>query len=247
MSIAIDIRHVCFSYDDFQLADITTRLRAGEQKALVGLNGSGKTTLFKLILGLLRPVSGEIEVFGKPVRPDTLWQIRQEVGFMFQNPDDQLFAPTVWDDVSFGPKNMGLSPEEVRERVSWSLDAVGLSELAQRPIGQMSFGQAKRAALAGVLAMRPRVLLLDEPFAGIDFPMIEAVIDIVNALRKEGVAVFYTTHDRFFLEHWADSMTVLGQGQVVYDGPPAEGLEDPDVVAQIGDWERLARRLDHRP
>ncbi|MFW9794959.1 MAG: energy-coupling factor ABC transporter ATP-binding protein, partial [Candidatus Thorarchaeota archaeon] len=133
MTCAIDINHVFFRYPDFKMEDITLQVHVGELKALVGLNGSGKTTLFKLILGLLEPESGEIFVFDRKITKDNLWEMRQNVGFLFQNPDDQLFAPTVWEDVAFGPRNLGLSEEEVAERVEWALDRVGMSKFVNRP------------------------------------------------------------------------------------------------------------------
>ncbi|MBE0526831.1 MAG: ABC transporter ATP-binding protein, partial [Candidatus Thorarchaeota archaeon] len=168
MTCAIDINHVFFRYNEFRMEDINLNLHVGEQKAIVGLNGSGKTTLFKLLLGLLKPDSGDIFVFDRKVTRDNLWEVRQNIGFLFQNPDDQLFAPTVWEDVAFGPRNLGLSEEEVSERVEWALDRVGMSKFIGRPVNQMSHGQAKRVALAGVIAMRPAILVLDEPFTGLD-------------------------------------------------------------------------------
>ncbi len=245
MTCAIDIIDLNFRYDSFALRDITTQLHIGEQKAVVGLNGSGKTTLFKLIVGLLRPLSGEVYVLDRRVTPEDLWEIRQQVGFLFQNPEDQLFAPTVWEDVAFGPQNMGLSNEEVEDRVVEALSTVDLLDLADRPVNQLSHGQAKRVALAGVIAMRPKVLLLDEPFAGLDFPMVEAVVDTIERLRRRGVSVLYTTHSRFFLENWADSVLVLESGRVVYDGPADEALREPRVLGQVGDWGRLRESI-HR-
>ena len=218
-------------------------LHIGEQKAMVGLNGSGKTTLFKLLLGLLEPESGEIHIMDRKVERESLWEIRQNVGFLFQNPDDQLFSPTVWEDVSFGPRNLGLSEDEIRERAEWALSIVGMSDFSNRPVNQMSHGQAKRVALAGIVAMRPQILLLDEPFTGLDFPMVSGIVDIVEALRGAGISVLYTTHNRFFLENWADSVLVLNNGQVVYDGPIDEALDAPLVLEQIGNWNQLAQKM----
>ncbi len=247
MDVLIDAQHLYFSYGSFTIRDVSMQLGLGEHKVLVGKNGSGKTTLLKLIVGLLRPTSGEVFVFNKRVEKQNLWQIRQQIGFLFQDPNDHLFAPTVWEDVAFGPRNMGLSQEEIQERVRWALELVELSDMADRSVHELSYGQAKRAALAGLLAMRPKILILDEPFAGLDFAMTEALIEILEGLRRERVSILYTTHDRFLVENWADSMLVLEDGRVLFDGPVETGLGKEAVIAQIGDWESLERRLRRRP
>ena len=153
MTCAIEINNLNFSYDEFSLVDVNMSLHLGEQKALVGLNGSGKTTLFKLILGLLEPTSGSIHVFERKVERENYWTIRKDVGFLFQSPDDQLFAPTVWEDVAFGPRNLGMTEQEVELQVQWALEKVGMSSFTNRPVNQMSHGQAKRVALAGIIAI----------------------------------------------------------------------------------------------
>jgi len=243
MTCAIEINNLYFNYKEFAIQDVTMSLHLGEQKALVGLNGSGKTTLFKLILGLLEPTAGSIHIFERKVEKEHLWELRKDVGFLFQNPDDQLFAPTVWEDVAFGPRNLGLSEEEVEKRVAWSLDIVGMSDYITRSVNQMSHGQAKRVALAGIIAMRPKILLLDEPFAGLDFPMISTMVDIIQSLREEGISVLYTTHNRFFLENWADSVAVMHEGKVIYDGPVEHALADSNVLMQTGNWNELGSRM----
>jgi cobalt/nickel transport system ATP-binding protein len=243
LTCAIDINGVSFEYSDFSLQNISMELHIGEQRAIVGPNGSGKTTLFKIIMGLLEPHKGEVLVFDRKVRPDNLWEMRQEVGFLFQNPEDQLFAPTVWEDVAFGPHNLGLSEDEVARRVEWALETVGMCDLIDRPVNQMSHGQAKRVALAGIIAMRPSILILDEPFTGLDFEMVSGIVEIVQELRQRGISVLYTTHNRFFLENWADSVTVLSQGRIIYDGSPSDALDQPYVAEKIGNWDRLRERL----
>jgi cobalt/nickel transport system ATP-binding protein len=225
------------------MEDISLNLHVGEQKAIVGLNGSGKTTLFKLLLGLLEPESGDIFVFDKKLTRDNLWEMRQNVGFLFQNPDDQLFAPTVWEDVAFGPRNLGFSEEEVSERVEWALERVGMSKFLNRPVNQMSHGQAKRVALAGVIAMRPSILVLDEPFTGLDFKMVQAMIDIIQKLRQEGISILFTTHNRFFIENWSDSVAVIEDGRIIYDGPTKEAMTRKEVTDNIGDWNQLREQI----
>jgi len=243
MTCALELSHVFFRYDEFKMEDITLNLHIGEQKALVGLNGSGKTTLFKLILGLLEPESGDIFVFDRKVTKDNLWEVRQNIGFLFQNPDDQLFAPTVWEDVAFGPRNLDLTEEEVSERVEWALEHVGMSKFENRPVNQLSHGQAKRIALAGIIAMRPSILILDEPFSGLDFKMVQTMIDILQKLRQEGITILYTTHNRFFIENWSDSVAVIEDGRIIYDGPTKEAMKRKEVVANIGDWNQLREQI----
>ena len=243
MTCALELSHVFFRYDEFRMEDVSLNLHIGEQKAIVGLNGSGKTTLFKLILGLLEPESGEIFVFDRKVTRDNLWEIRQNIGFLFQNPDDQLFAPTVWEDVAFGPRNLGLSEEEVSERVDWALERVGMSKYINRPVNQMSHGQSKRVALAGIIAMRPSILILDEPFTGLDFKMVQAMTEIIQKLRQEGITILYTTHNRFFIENWSDSVAVVENGRIIYDGPTKEALNRKEVIDNVGNWEQLKSQI----
>jgi len=243
MTCALEVNHLYFRYKEFSLEDVSMNLHLGEQKALVGLNGSGKTTLLKLIVGLIEPESGSVHIFERKVERQNLWEIRKDVGFLFQNSDDQLFAPTVWEDVAFGPRNLGMAPDEVAERVEWSLGTVGMSDFVNRPVNQMSHGEAKRVALAGIIAMRPKILLLDEPFAGLDFPMASTMVDIVHNLRNDGISILYTTHDRFFLENWADSVAVLHGGRLIYDGPVEHALQDVSIRQQIGDWDALRHRM----
>ncbi|MHA2395152.1 MAG: energy-coupling factor ABC transporter ATP-binding protein [Candidatus Thorarchaeota archaeon] len=243
MTCAMDINHLFFRYEDFRMEDINLQLHVGEQKAIVGLNGSGKTTLFKLILGLLEPESGEVFIFDRKMTRDNLWELRQDVGFLFQNPDDQLFAPTVWEDVAFGPRNLGLSEEEVTERVEWALERVGMSKFIDRPVNQMSHGQSKRVALAGIIAMRPSILVLDEPFTGLDFKMVKNMIDIIQKLRQDGVTILFTTHNRFFIENWSDSVAVIKDGRIIYDGPTKEAMRRKEVADNIGDWNQLKEQI----
>jgi cobalt/nickel transport system ATP-binding protein len=243
MTCAIDVNKVNFRYDEFKIEDVSLQLHVGEQKAVVGQNGSGKTTLFKLIVGLLEPSSGDVLVFDRRVTREILWEVRQDIGFLFQNPDDQLFAPTVWEDVAFGPTNLGLSEEEVAKRVDWALETVKMSDFLERPVNEMSHGQAKRVALAGIIAMRPSILILDEPFAGLDFDMVSSMVDIIRDLRQEGLSILYTTHNRFFLENWADSVAVMDQGRVIFDGAVSEALSTQPVVDRMGDWAGLRRRM----
>ncbi|MFO7835982.1 MAG: ABC transporter ATP-binding protein [Candidatus Thorarchaeota archaeon] len=225
------------------MQEINLELAKGELKAIVGLNGSGKTTLLRLIVGLLRPDSGSIRVLGRELKPSNLWRIRQDIGLLFQNPDDQLFAPTVWEDVAFGPKNQGLSHQDVVQRVERTLEMVGMADYKNRSINELSHGQAKRIALAGILALNPKILLLDEPFSGLDYQMVMRLVEIIRNLRRQDISVMYTTHNRFYYENWAESLMVLHEGRVIFDGRPDVALASQDVVDKIGDWEYLRNVL----
>ncbi|MFW9824594.1 MAG: energy-coupling factor ABC transporter ATP-binding protein, partial [Candidatus Thorarchaeota archaeon] len=165
--------------------------------ALTGNNGSGKTTLLRLLVGLLKPTSGTIKIFNEILtrKKKKLWEIRQSIGFLFQNPDDQLFAPTIGEDVGFGARNLQLDDKEVEERVNWALKAVDLLEYQNYSPFNLSWGQRKRAALAGVLVMKPKILILDEPFANLDFKSIYNHLRILENLRKEkNITILFTTH-----------------------------------------------------
>ena len=199
------------------LSDLTLLIRRGERVALLGANGSGKTTLLLNLLGLLVPTSGEIRAFGEPLRRGTadLKRLRSRVGLVFQNPDSQLLSASVAEDVSFGPMNLGLPHEEVRTRVADALAAVGMDDHADVPAHALSFGQKKRVCIAGVLAMHPEVLLLDEPTAGLDARAFEELLAVLGSLHAEGMTVVLSTHDIDLAYAWADRAEVLDRGRLV--------------------------------
>lgn len=193
-------------------------------------------------MGLLKPNSGSIWINGEKLTRDRqeLWEIRQKIGFLFQNPDDQLFAPTIEEDVSFGARNLKLSEKEVASRVDWALEAVGLSEYKQSSPFNLSWGQKKRAALAGVLVLKPKLLILDEPFANLDMNSIYKHLEILQELRKNNeMTVLFTTHNLFFVEHWADKMLVLNDGHSIFEGNPQKGLKLPKVKSLLGTYDKL--------
>ncbi|MFX0080486.1 MAG: energy-coupling factor ABC transporter ATP-binding protein [Candidatus Hodarchaeota archaeon] len=210
--------------------------------ALTGNNGSGKTTLLRLLVGLLKPKSGTIRIFEKNVTRNKrdLWEIRQSVGFLFQNPDDQLFAPTIEEDISFGARNLKLGEDQVKQRVDWALKAVDLEDYRNYSPFNLSWGQKKRAALAGVLVMKPNLLILDEPFANLDFKSIYNHLRIIEKLRKENqITIFFTTHNLFFVENWAEKILVLHEGNIVYEGTPHEGLKNSNIKVLLGSYDNL--------
>ncbi|WP_017559598.1 energy-coupling factor ABC transporter ATP-binding protein [Nocardiopsis baichengensis] len=200
--------------------------------AVLGPNGGGKTTLLRLLAGSLRPRRGRVLVDGDPVRPGRrgLAELRRRVQLVFQDPDDQLFSASVRQDVSFGPMNQGLEPAEAAERVDGALAALGLDGLADRPVHLLSYGQRKRAALAGALAMRPSVLVLDEPTAGLDPMGVEAMLDTLDGLRADGATLVVSTHDVDLAYRWAERVALIDHG-LLAEGPAREILADHDLLS----------------
>ena len=214
--------------------------------ALIGNNGSGKTTILRLIVGLLKAKSGKIRLFNEELlmNKEKLWKMRQSIGFLFQNPDDQLFAPTVEEDISFGARNLKLEEYEVKERVEWALDAVNLTEYKNISPFHLSWGQKKRAALAGLLVMKPKLLILDEPFANLDFRSIYNHLEILENLRKDkALTIMFTTHNLFFVKNWAKKMLFINDGKVIFEGEPHQGLNDPSVKTLLSSYDDILKLI----
>ncbi len=239
-----------FEYNsNFSINDLSLTIEENSIYALTGNNGSGKTTLLRLLVGLLKPKSGTIKIFNEILTRDKnqLWKLRQRIGFLFQNPDDQLFAPSIEEDVGFGARNLGLEEDEVKERVEWALEAVNLTEYRKFSPYDLSWGQKKRAALAGLLVMKPKLLILDEPFANLDFRSIYNHLKILETLRKEEkMTILFTTHNLFFIEHWADKVLVLNDGKAVFEGNIEEGLNSPKIKKLLGSYENILNLLNQK-
>lgn len=195
--------------------DCTLAIHPGSRNALLGSNGSGKTTLLQHFNALLRPSGGHVRFAGQAVdySRNGLNALRRQVGLVFQNPDRQLFSASVIEDVSFGPLNLGLDDATVRQRVAEALAAVGMSDLADKPVHHLSFGQKKRVCIAGVLAMQPTVLLLDEPMAGLDAAMQSELQGLLDKLAARGITIVLSTHDVDFAYRWADNIHLLAAGR----------------------------------
>ena len=214
------------------LRDVTLEVRQGRRLALLGANGSGKTTLLKSLSGALPVQSGQVITAGGVLSYDRagLRAHRQRVQLVLQDPDDQLFAGDVASDVAFGPVNLGLGREEVERRVSQACALLGISELAQRPIHHLSYGQRKRVAIAGAVAMRPDVLLLDEPTAGLDPAGVTAMLRTLKTMEEAGTSVVLSTHDVALAWEWADEAAIVGGGGVCL-GPVTEMLTDRELLS----------------
>lgn len=215
------------------LACASLAVEPGRRLAVLGANGSGKTTLLRVLSGAHRPTQGYVVSSGQRLRPDRagLRAHRQRVQLVLQDPDDQLFSAEVRQDVSFGPLNLGLPPEEAGARVEQALDLLGLAVLADRPVHHLSFGQRKRVAVAGALAMRPQVLLLDEPTAGLDPAGVEEMLAALATLERRGTTLVLSTHDVDLAWRWADDVALVVDGAVQH-GPAADLLTRRAALSQ---------------
>lgn len=211
-------------------------IRRGSRNALLGANGSGKTTLLMHCNGLLQPSAGSLRFAGAPLDMSRagLAALRRRVGLVFQNPDRQLFSASVVEDVSFGPLNLGLDEATVCARVAEALAAVGMSEQAKRPVHHLSFGQKKRVCIAGVLAMQPDVLLLDEPMAGLDAAMQHELLAVLDRLAAQGITIVLSTHDVDFAYRWADDIHLLAAGRCLASFASAELPAQVEALKQAG-------------
>ena len=232
--IIVECRNVSFSYeeDKFALKNVNLKIRLGEYIGLVGPNGSGKTTLAKIIAGLLKPSKGIVYINGKRIEEYDKLSLSSLVGYVFQNPDHQLFNQTVWDEVAFGLKLRGLSGDELESRVRRTLEIVGLQELAEEHPFFLSKGEKRRLALASILALEPKVLIVDEPTTGQDRGFSYRILSLLNDMRNRGITVIVITHSIPQLVKYADRLIVLKNGVVLADGNPREILADGSLVEE---------------
>jgi cobalt/nickel transport system ATP-binding protein len=227
----LDVRGVAYAYPGGHQAlfGVDLHVHRGERVALLGPNGAGKTTLVLHLNGILTAGAGSVAVSGLPVSAENLLEVRRRVGIVFQDPDDQLFMPTVRDDVAFGPANLGLRGAALDDRVAEALDLVGVGDLADRAPHHLSFGQRRRVAIATVLAMRPEILVLDEPSSNLDPASRRELADIVRSLD---VTVLMVTHDLPYALELCERSVVLSEGTVVADGATREVLGDAGLMAR---------------
>ncbi len=232
----IETRDLCHTYRGgiAALKNISFVAPRNTRIAIIGPNGAGKSTLFKHFNGVLKPTSGEVLVRGEPVTKQNIREVRKTVGLVFQNPDDQIFAPTVEQDVAFGPTNLGLPEETVRHRVTEALRIVGLSDYLTRVPHHLSGGEKKRVAIAGVIAMEPQVLVLDEPTAGLDPQGIQDIVRFIRTVSDTyGMTVIFSTHSLSLTAELADYIYVMNRGESVAEGSVSDIFSRPDLLTGI--------------
>ena len=234
----LETRNLTFEYPNKTVAlrDVSLTIPEGKKTVLVGSNGSGKSTLFLHFNGILKPKSGEVLYAGRKVAHSakSLAELRTNISVVLQNPDDQIFSTTVEEDVAFGPMNLSLPREEVERRVDDALHLVGLEGMRERSTQQLSFGERKRVALAGALSMKPKVLIMDEPTAGLDSRMVHELLELADELNQSGLTVIMSTHDVEIAYSWADEISVLHQGRLEFSGAPEEFFHDETKLHEIG-------------
>jgi len=234
MTFILETRNVSYSYGDGTKAldGVSISLEKGKKIALIGPNGAGKSTLMLMFNGILRPTSGEVLFRDQILQYDSasLREIRRKVGMVFQNSDDQIFAPTVYQDVAFGPVNLGFPAEKAKKYVGYALQYVGLSGYERRPPHHLSGGEKKRVAIAGILAMEPEVMILDEPTSNLDPASSEEIMEMLDELNLGGKTLIISTHDVDLAYRWADEVVLMKDGGVLRRGSAEEVFGDLELV-----------------
>ena len=254
----IETENISYVYPDGTkaLEDVDFKAKKGEIVALLGPNGAGKSTLFLHFNGILKPTSGRVKLDGEPIgyQKKDLLKIRQKVGIVFQNPDDQLFAPTVMEDVSFGPLNIDLPEDEVKMRVKDALKRVGMEGYEKKPPHHLSGGQKKRVAIAGILAMKPKIMVLDEPTSGLDPKGASQIMQLLYKLNKEGITIVISTHDVDLVPLYAYSVYIISKGKIIKEGNPHDVFTDVKTIREanlrlprIAHLMEILEKEDHLP
>ncbi|HWQ65884.1 MAG TPA: ATP-binding cassette domain-containing protein [Methanospirillum sp.] len=234
MEYVLETDQISFSYEGggVTLDQISISVPKKAKIALVGANGAGKSTLLLMLNGMLRPSAGEVRFHGRPLKyaRSALREVRSRVGFVFQDADRQIIAPTVWQDVAFGPVNLGYSAERTASVVTTALHQVGLEGFERRPPHHLSGGEKKRVAIAGILAMDPEVLILDEPTSTLDPAGSEDIMDLLEELHHQGRTIIISTHDVELAYSWADTIILMDKGKIITSGPPEHAFGDKGLV-----------------
>ena len=233
--VAVQMEGVEYSYPDGckALKGVSLKIHKGERVAVLGPNGAGKSTLLMHINGLLTPTRGQVNVLGMHVEGSHLREVRRKVGFVFQDPNDQLFCPTLWEDVTFGPLNMGLSKVDIVQRAEEALRAVRLEGYGEKAPHHLSLGEKKRAAIATILAMNPEILVLDEPTANLDPESRRDLITLINNLHaRRGVTIITATHDVNVIPLISDRLYILNGGNILTEGPVREVFSSSKLMKE---------------
>lgn len=255
--VILQVRNIQYKYHDgtYALCGASLDIKKGELLAILGPNGSGKTTLLKHLNGLLKPMGGEIVLERKPLAQYSSKEIFQRVGIVFQDPNDQLFAPSVREDVAFGPMNLGLSKDEIARRVDEALSLVGMTLHANKAVDALSFGQKKRVCIAGVLAMKPEVLVLDEPTCGLDPAGVTSIMTLLKELKnRHGITIIMATNTVDLVPVYMDRLAIMYQGNILKVGTPEEVFSNTDEIKhaclelpQIAQLMQILRDEDNFP
>ena len=229
---ALEVCNLSYRYPNGTqaLKHVNLSVKEGKKTAILGPNGSGKTTLFYHLNGIILPQKGKIIVKGREITKKNVYYVRTTVGLVFQDPDDQLFAPTVWDDLAFGPNNLGLSGDEVAARVEGVLSMLGIEEFRDRNPDNLSGGEKKKVAIAGVLAMNPEILVFDEPTSGLDPKSTSEMIELMDELASDGRTVIISTHNVDIASSWADYIYILRKGEIYAEGEPESVFSKDDLL-----------------
>ncbi|GAB6275164.1 MAG: ATP-binding cassette domain-containing protein [Peptococcaceae bacterium] len=232
----IEAREISFSYADNTRAldKISLSILRGKKTAFLGPNGAGKTTLFLHFNGILKPNQGKICYDGQEVRYNhaSLLNLRKNVGIVFQDPETQLFSASVWQEISFGPVNLGLPKEMVRERVNQAMAETGITDLKDKPTHFLSYGQKKRVAIADILVMQPRILICDEPTAWLDVKYAAHIMELFDLINRTGVTIIFSTHDVDLAYSWADYVYLMKNGRIIGEGIPEHIFYNRRLLAE---------------
>lgn len=255
--VILQARNIQYRYHDgtYALRGVSLDIQKGEFLAILGPNGSGKTTLLKHLNGLLKPADGEMLLERKSFTQYTSREIFQKVGIVFQDPNDQLFAPSVWEDVAFGPMNLGLSKNEIAQRVDEALSLVGMEPYANKAIDALSFGQRKRVCIAGVLAMKPAILVLDEPTCGLDPAAVTSLMALLKELNgRHSITIIMATNTVDLVPIYMDRLAIMYHGNILKVGTPENVFSNIDEIRhaclelpQIAQLMQILRDEDNLP
>lgn len=234
----IRVKNLTYVYEDGTVAlnDINMDFENSMKIGIVGSNGAGKSTIFLALMGLLKPTKGSIFIENKELKYDkkSMYNLRRKVGILFQDPDKQIFYSNVYDDVAFGLRNLDIPEDEVKKRVDKALIATGADEFQYKPVHNLSYGQKKRVAIAGILSMGYELICFDEPTAGLDPDMTEAVIDIINELNKLGVRVIISSHNMDVIYELCDYIYVMDKGNIIAEGSAKDIFVSNDILKGSG-------------
>ena len=230
----IETVNLNFKYQDGTKAlnNVSLKIEKGKKISFLGVNGSGKSTLFLNFNGILKPSSGKVFYDGNEIKYNraSLYTLRKNIGIVFQDPDNQLFSASVYQEVSFGPMNLKLDEDEVRKRVDVALANTGMIEFSDKAVHFLSYGQKKRVAIADIIAMKPEIIILDEPTSSLDPKHSKQIVQIFDELNEEGMTVILSTHDVELAYAWSDYIFVMKDGEIIREGTPYEIFSDDELI-----------------